>query len=119
MKLKRATTVTLISRSLSFISYSGIGPGEVPLKYSLAGKSVDTVQPMPDIQQTLTDASVTVDEDGNTILRFTKIMAEPDEIEISPTDNTMIWAYGSSDTLAYHAARGSFDINLLSGDTQS
>lgn len=74
---------------------------------------------MPDNQQTLIDASVTVDEDGNTLLRFTKIMAEPDEIEISPFNNIMIWAYGSSDTLAYHAARGSFDINLSGGDTQS
>ena len=97
---------------------SGTSPGEVPLKYNLAGKSVDTVVPMPDAQQTLTDASITV-EDGTTILRFTKIMAEPDEIVISPTDNTMLWAYGSDSTLAFHAARDSFTINLSEGTTSS
>lgn len=97
---------------------SGTSPGEVPLKYNLAGKTVDTVVPMPDAQQTLTDASITA-EDGTTILRFTKIMAEPDEIEISPTDNTMLWAYGSDSTLAFHAARDSFTINLSEGTTSS
>jgi hypothetical protein len=69
---------------------------------------------MPENQQTLTDTSVEV-KDGQTIVKFTKIMKEAGEIEIKPGDNTFIWAHGSADALAYHAARASFDLNLSSG----
>ena len=73
---------------------------------------------MPENQQTLTDASVTF-EDGKTIMKFTKIMNEPGEIEITPGDNTFIQAYGTSQTLGYHRSRGSIDINLSTGSSES
>ena len=69
---------------------------------------------MPDSAQTLTDASVEV-VDGQTIMKFTKIMKETNEIEIKPDANTFLWAYGSSNTLGYHSARSPFDLNLSSG----
>ena len=69
---------------------------------------------MPDVQQTLTDATIQV-TDGQTIMEFTKIMAEPNEIEITTGDNDFLWAYGSSPTLGYHASRESFVQNLSTG----
>lgn len=90
------------------------GNGNVPQKYNLFGKSDSTVQPMPQSQQTLSNASVQV-TNGQTIMKFTKIMAEPNEIQITTGDNDFLWAYGSSPTLGYHAARGSYVQNLSTG----
>jgi hypothetical protein len=92
---------------------SGI-PGNVPLKYNLLDKSNSGVQPMPEEQQTLTDAKVEVNN-GQTIMEFTKVMAEPNEIEITTGDNNFLYAYGSSETLGYHAKRDSFVQNLSTG----
>ena len=71
---------------------------------------------MPDSAQTLTNASVEV-IDGRTIMKFTKLMKETDEIEITTDANVFLWAHGSSATLGYHPgdARSSFDLNLSSG----
>ena len=66
---------------------------------------------MPESQQTLSDASIEV-KDGQTIMKFTKIMKEPEEIEVTTGDNTFLWAYGSSDDLGYHASRTLFELNL-------
>jgi hypothetical protein len=62
---------------------------------------------MPQHQQTLIDASIEV-TNGQTIMKFTKIMAEPNEIPITMGENNIIWAYGSSRVLGYHASRGSY-----------
>ena len=79
----------------------------------LGGKAASLVTPMPEDQQTLKDTSISV-ENGVTTMKFTKIMKEAGEIEISTGVNTFLWAYGSSNTLGYHAGRDPFDINLLS-----
>jgi len=89
-------------------------PEEVPLKYNLDSKSNSGVTPMPDEQQTLVDAVVNV-SNGQTTLEFTKIMSEPNEIEITTGDNNFLWAYGSSETLGYHASRAAFVQNLSTG----
>jgi hypothetical protein len=89
-------------------------PGEVPMKYILGSKSVAGVQPMSEEQQTLTDAVVSVNN-GQTTMEFTKIMAETNEIEITTGDNNFLWAYGSSQTLGYHANRAAFVQNLSTG----
>lgn len=87
--------------------------GEVK-KYSLNAQSVPGVVPLSDDKQTLIDASV-VQQGGKTVLRYTKILDEPDEIKIDINgDNTFLSAWGSSNTLGFHAARGSF---LLSGES--
>jgi hypothetical protein len=71
---------------------------------------------MPDSAQTLTDASVEVN-DGKTIMKFTKIMKETGEIEITTGKNIFLWAYGSSDILGFHAAKSPFDLDLSSLST--
>jgi hypothetical protein len=93
--------------------FSGI-PGGVPLKYDLSSKSVEGIVQMPDSAQTLTDASVEV-IDGQTVMKFTKIMKEADEKEITTDANVFLWAHGTSDALGYHPGRSSFDLNLSSG----
>ncbi|KAL7460299.1 hypothetical protein ACHAXS_000765, partial [Conticribra weissflogii] len=77
-------------------------PGSIPLKYSLGGYSTSLVTPMPDEQQTLIDASVTSNENAQTIMTFTKLMSEPGEIEIVYGNNLFLWAHGSGIDLAYH-----------------
>ena len=75
---------------------------------------------MPESQQTLTDTSIEV-VDGQTIMKFTKLLVEEDEIEITTEDNIFLWAHGgSSDQLGYHgAARESFELNLSSGASEA
>jgi hypothetical protein len=103
----------LPSTLLCFSQYSGI-PGEVPQKYYLSSKSNDGAVPMPESAQTLTDASVEV-IDQQTIMKFTKVMKEAGEIEITSRENIFLWAYGSSDVLGKHLGRSLFDLNLSSG----
>jgi hypothetical protein len=93
--------------------YSGV-PGEVPLKYTMTAESNDGVQPMSNDLQTLTDASVEVNN-GQTIMKFTKLMKEPGEIEIGAGDNIFLWANGFSPTLGLHKEFSSVDINISSG----
>lgn len=71
--------------------------GNIPQKYYLGGKGDLQIQPMPLSQQTLTDATIEV-SNGQTIMKFTKVMKEDGEIEINGGDNTFLWAYGSSNT---------------------
>ena len=68
-------------------------------------------------KQTLTNASVEF-ANGQTVMKFTKIMNEAGEIEIVTGDNNFLWAYGSSTALDYHAARASFVLNLSSGNSE-
>ena len=86
-------------------------------KYSLASKSLSGVVPLESSQQTLTDATVT-QEDGRTIMTFTKKLVESDEVAVVEGTNKFNWAFGSSNTLAFHAKRGSatlkFDLCLES-----
>mmetsp|Transcript_6090 Transcript_6090/g.12216 ORF Transcript_6090/g.12216 Transcript_6090/m.12216 type:complete len:1238 (+) Transcript_6090:226-3939(+) len=89
-------------------------PGDItPVqKYELSGKTIDAVTPMPEDRQTLIDPTVQI-VDGQTILRFTKLIQEDGEIEISPQGNFFLWAYGTGTSLGYHASRGAFTSNLL------
>lgn len=87
-----------------------------PQKYFMSSKDPDGsgVYPMPESQQTLTDTSVVV-TDGQTIMKFTKNIREIGEIEINTGNNKFLWAYGTSSTLGFHAARSVFELNLASG----
>lgn len=105
----------MLSSVLRLSYYSGI-PGQDPQKYSLSAENTDGVAPMPDSAQTLTDASVKVNN-GQTIMKFTKIMKETGEIEITSGKNIFLWAYGSSDILGLHAHESPFDLDLSSLST--
>jgi hypothetical protein len=88
------------------------------LKYSLGGKSVQGVQPMPDSQQTLVEKGM-IQEQGTTTFAFTKIMNEPNEVPIVTDDlNIVLGAWGNSNSLGIHAVRQPFSIDLGSGDIE-
>jgi hypothetical protein len=95
------------------IHHSGI-PGDVPLKYTMTSETNDGVQPMSDDLQTLTDASVEF-TNGQTIMKFTKLLKEPGEIDINSGDNIFLWANGYSPTLGIHEGFSSVNVNLASG----
>ena len=88
--------------------------GSVPLKYSLLARTpvVDSaIQVMVEEDQTLIDAKIEV-RDGQTVMSFTKYLREPGQVEINLGFNNMLWAYGRSNTLSYHAARSPFTLDL-------
>jgi Eukaryotic cytochrome b561 len=84
------------------------------LKYSLGGKVVDAVQPMPASQQTLVESGMIQDE-GVTTMAFTKIMNEAGEVPIVDGLNTWLGAWGSSNTLGFHSNRQPFNLDLPTG----
>ncbi len=63
-------------------------------------------------KQTLIDASIEIVDD-QTIMKFTKLIQESDEIGISTEGNDFLWAHGYGATLGYHQSRSPFKINLL------
>jgi len=90
----------------------GVPDGSTPKKYYLGGKDTSSVLPMENEKQTLTDASIEVVDD-QTIMKFTKLIKELDEVEISTEGNDFLWAHGYGTTLGYHQSRSPFKINLL------
>jgi len=85
-------------------------PDHQPLKYALNGKYTAAVVQMPEHKQTLMDATLEVDGDGRTVMKFTKILKEhmiEDEEEIF-----LLYAKGMSSTLGYHPNRSSFKLAL-------
>ena len=80
-------------------------------KYTLG--SSPRVEPMPQEKQTLMSTSLT-QEDGVTVMEFTKYLAEEGEHTINPTgENVFLYAVGMSNYLGYHgASRGSFIVTL-------
>jgi len=83
-------------------------------KYYLTGKSTGSIEVMPDVQQTLMDASIEI-VDGQTIMKFTKFLSENGEIAILPSGkNIMLYAHGDGLTLGYHGPQGreSFELDL-------
>lgn len=88
-------------------------PGKMPRKYYLNGKSIDTVAEMPANKQTLIDAILEVDAEDRTVLRFTKVMNEEDEIEIKQGGEIyVLYAVGTSKELGYHDERKSLKVTL-------
>lgn len=84
--------------------------GEV-LKYNLNAQNPDGVVPMPDNQQTLIDTSIR-QIDGRTLVSFTKIAVEPNEIPFDVAgDNTLLSAWGLGNNLGIHAKRASFSLS--------
>jgi hypothetical protein len=84
--------------------------GEV-LKYNMADRSLNGVQPMSSDKQTLIDTSIT-QANGKTTLSFTKILTESGEIPINMAGGTVfLGAWGFSNTLNVHTAKGSFTLS--------
>jgi hypothetical protein len=96
----------------------GLPDEGVVQKYFLNERTTSSVVPMPEEKQTLMDTSIE-QVDGNTILRFTKILVEDGEIPIVIGENTFLGAYGITNSLSIHRAREPFSLNLESGGTAS
>ena len=91
----------------------GIPGNDTPLKYNLNGKSAAAVVQMPEHKQTLIDASLEVDNDGRTVMKFTKLMKEEGEIEIKAGEEIyLLYARGMNSNLGYHAERLSVKLTL-------
>jgi len=71
-------------------------------KYFATGHGHSKPKEMDELKQTLMSTSI-VQEDGNTVMEFTKYMVEPGEHPILATgDNTFIYALGNTNALTYH-----------------
>lgn len=82
------------------------------LKYHLNGMATNMVDVMDDGNQTLADASI-VQENGTTIMVFTKLLAEEGEIPILKEGvNHFLHARGSGNDFGYHSHRSSFALNF-------
>ena len=116
-------SLSFISSLLAFLRVNNSGiPGEgTPQKYSLGDYSAEAITPLPESQQTLTDASIITVGTANgpkTVMKFTKLLKEQGEIDVSTRGNYFIWAHGSDETFGYHAARGVLELNLF-GDAEA
>ena len=69
-------------------------------------------EPMSDDKQTLVAGSI-MQEDGKTVLTFTKLLKEEGEIEIVEGTNKFLFAYGSGNALDYHKSRSPFELELI------
>ena len=72
-------------------------------------------------QQTLQDASIKIgrsNDEVKTVMKFTKLLLEEEELEILTGDNIFLWAHGSDENLGYHAGRSAFGLNVLTGESQ-
>lgn len=88
-------------------------PGRNPEKYFLKRRSLNKIFRLPDQAQTLTNASLTVDN-GETVMRFTKLLNEPNDIPITQ-QLYFLFAQGYDENFGYHGpnSRGRFQLNLL------
>ena len=83
-----------------------------PGRYELNGRSLSQINLMPNRRQTLIDASIEQTE-SSTTMTFSYILNErerdnPFDVE----EQTIIWAYGFSNTLGYHRDRGRSTIDF-------
>ena len=51
-------------------------------------------------------------------MKFTKIMKETGEIEITAKENKFLWAFGSGNVLRHHEDRDTFILDLSSGSKE-
>jgi hypothetical protein len=85
-------------------------------KFKLGGLdegSTGGITPLMAHQQTLINSSM-VQTEQYTVMRFTKLLVEPDESSIHPSlQNTFLFAHGASNTFGYHETRGVAVLELL------
>jgi hypothetical protein len=97
-----------------------IGHPDIPLgptnpgKYYMGGRTLGAVQLVPDIEQTLTDTSITQNS-THTTMKFTKRLVEDGELTIDAYGrNTFIYATGVVNGLSPHNHDGAFTLALTS-----
>jgi len=84
-----------------------------PGKYSLSGYGAGAVNALPNEYQSLLNASISINN-GETILRFTKLLNEANEHQININDDTrFVYAIGSSSHYpSMHIVGKAFTLNL-------
>lgn len=85
-----------------------------PGKYSIGARALSAIQILSDDRQTLINATL-VQNDGQTIMSFSKILVEPDEVGIEGDGlNTFIFSYGVDNNFGQHASsdRGAVRLTL-------
>ena len=93
----------------------GIPSEDTVQKYELTSQSTSGVIPMEDTRQTLVDTSITTNDSGVTIMEFTKLLVEEDEIPIlEDGDNIMLNAWGG-ETLGFHNVYLAFRLDFEGG----
>ena len=110
------SAMNIMSTSECVIGTAGVGP---PAKYKLTSSALDAsgVQRRPSTEQTLINATWTVDSaKGQTTMTFYKLLKEDGEIEIK-TDEPMIFTYalGEDYGLSYHYSSGIRSATLSTG----
>jgi DOMON domain len=75
-------------------------------KFSLESRSLAGVNPSESSSQTLTDTSI-IQENGRTIMKFTKKLVDGNEVTVNKGENRFNWAIGSSNNLSIHKFKGS------------
>jgi Eukaryotic cytochrome b561 len=95
------------------VAIIGLPETKVAQKYGLTAQIISGVQPLTESsRQTLTDATIEQD-DTKTVLTFTKPLVEDGEVAVAAGETvTVMWAYGSSNELAYHQNRGYMDTTI-------
>jgi DOMON domain/Eukaryotic cytochrome b561 len=96
-----STTATMIPNT----AIIGLPDDDTVLKYDLTIRDISGVLPASADRQTLTNASI-VQANGITTLKFTRALSEANETTVVPgTTNTILVAYGLSNTLGNHLFR--------------
>ena len=84
-----------------------------PGRYELNGRSLSQIDLIPNRRQTLIDASI--EQTGSsTAMTFTYILNErQSDNPFDVDEQTIIWAYGFSNTMGYHRDRGRSTIDFI------
>jgi len=113
---------TKASLNPMYASESVLGTdGIAPTKFKMTSDSLDGsgVTPFPSSQQTLINATWTVDA-GKTTMKFYKLLKEENEIEILVGERMyFIWALGLDDAISYHWKQGVTATQLSLGTSIS
>jgi hypothetical protein len=86
------------------VAIIGLPAANTVLKYDLSARVVSGVLAASSDRQTLSNAFI-VQENGSTIMSFSRALEETDETTVVTGSNTILVAYGASNTLAFHSYR--------------
>ena len=83
-----------------------------PGKYDMTTETEAGVILMDDSRQTLTNATI-FQNDTHTVLKFTKILEEPNENSISASgEASLVWAVGMDNSMPFHIKASGFSLKL-------
>jgi hypothetical protein len=100
-------------RMVPNVAIIGLPDAITVMKYDMTLRDISGVLPSSADAQTLTETSI-VQENGSTIMRFTRAFDQTGETTLVPGGtNLILAAYGTSNTLGYHLFRVASSFTLL------